>query len=414
MVFLEEGSIAVVKHLFLSYSHKDKPLDQEVHDQLSLRGLRVWHDVDQFTPGSEITHDAEDAIDTLPGAVFLLTPRAITRPFIRKVELQRAGRRKRANPDFRVVFVLSDVDREAAEDVVLTYAGLHLKAQLYEELPLNELGSPADRLEAIGHVSDRIAAGFIADTLQRIVDEGRSDCLLGLYTYADQQPFEDDDLSLDWRSVFHQAVPDPQVWTEQLQPSLERVVSRLQTQSIRDVVLRGSAHLSAAIAVGYALRPVRGFSVRVEQRGEYWPIDDRAGPDPELLRDRAGGDGPYDSQEWSIEVSISRDVSPAVDELVKRRSLDVRQRHRLQPSSGPSRTAVRDGQHANSIGASVGQAIADIRYQHPSVKTHLFVSAPMGVAVCIGAHLNKCGPIQVYEYVNSLGYYAPACSLGNP
>lgn len=377
------------------------------------RGLRVWHDADQFGPGSQLTREAEQALNSLPGAVFLLTPTSISRPFIREVELERAGKRKRYDASFRLVFVLCDVDSAAAEATVLQYAGLHLRSQIYETVSLPSDLSPEEREDAIGTVCDRISRQFVDDILRAIPPQDRGICRLGLYTYADDVPSEADIFSFDWRSLFQSSVPSERIWSGRLQSALDRLVNVLCAHGVRDVRLHGSPHISAAIAFGYAFRPVRGLSVAVDQRGEYWAIDDRFDPDPEMTAVPIGGDGPFDAREWSVEVSISRDVSPAVDELVKRRALVARQRHRLQPSTAASRTSVRDAQHANAIAASVARAIAAIRLAQPDARTHLFVASPMAVAVCIGAHLNKCGQVQVHEYINELGDYCLSCCLGS-
>jgi hypothetical protein len=50
-----------------------------------------------------------------------------------------------------------------------------------------------------------------------------------------------------------------------------------------------------------------------------------------------------------------------------------------------------------------------LRDRHPGMVVHIFGAMPIALAVLLGRELNRCDPIQCYEFVG--GSYQPSCFL---
>jgi hypothetical protein len=106
---------------------------------------------------------------------------------------------------------------------------------------------------------------------------------------------------------------------------------------------------------------------------------------------------------------ISRNVDSAVGAWLAANGATVRKRIRLSLPGGSSRTSVDDGPHALALAYQIEAFILDERSANAEATIHLFAAMPVGLAVLLGTRLNRCGPIQCYEYVKNT--YQPSCWL---
>ncbi len=232
---------------------------------------------------------------------------------------------------------------------------------------------------------------------------------IGLTTFAGVAFDQPQGLRLNWESAYQDGhYPDPETWRTQLLPALADLRQALKAHGLRQIDLSGKARLGAGLAFGYAFREVTGTLIRVQQGPSWWravPHDARLAPcgdvQPTLV-----GEGP----DLTVELNVNRErgeISTFVDAYLRAYPLPIGLRLRLEPKDGPnSRMSEYDAQ---AIAAQVRTLIQ--RHHRPGGETHLFMSAPLGVAVLIGWHLNALTPVQYYELAEGGKGYEPACQL---
>jgi TIR domain len=75
--------------VFISYSRRDYYFAESLARHLSARGLAVWFDVKDLTPGRSWEQDLDAALDRAPAMVLVASPKSWERPNVRK-EWERA------------------------------------------------------------------------------------------------------------------------------------------------------------------------------------------------------------------------------------------------------------------------------------------------------------------------------------
>jgi TIR domain len=75
--------------VFISYSRKDYYFAESLARRLSARGIPVWFDVEDLSPGRAWEQDLEAALDRAPAMVLVASPKSSERPNVRK-EWERA------------------------------------------------------------------------------------------------------------------------------------------------------------------------------------------------------------------------------------------------------------------------------------------------------------------------------------
>jgi hypothetical protein len=121
------------------------------------------------------------------------------------------------------------------------------------------------------------------------------------------------------------------------------------------------------------------------------------------------------ARDLAVLVSVTGDVEPAVRAtpgLPKFRAIVS-----IRPPAATARCDLSQPGHASYVAHLVVRALRNARKVYPTVeRTHLFIAAPVGVAVLIGQQLNALGPIHTYEHdqITSIGCYRPAVVLTDP
>lgn len=232
---------------------------------------------------------------------------------------------------------------------------------------------------------------------------------IGLTTFAGVAFDHPLALLLDWESYYHEGdYPTTEVWRTHLLPALADLRHTLKAHGLRQIDLSGRARLGAGLAFGYAFREVTETVIRVQQGSCWWrtvPHDARLAPCGDVQPTLVG-----EGLDLTVELNVNRErgeISTFVDAYLRAHPLPIGQRLRLEPKDGPnSRMSEHDAQ---AIAAQVRTLIQ--RHRRPGGETHLFMSAPLGVAVLIGWHLNALTPVQYYELPGGGAGYEPACRL---
>ena len=214
---------------------------------------------------------------------------------------------------------------------------------------------------------------------------------------------------LNWEPFYRSGYPHPETWRTRLFPALADLRRVLKTHGLRQIDLSGRARLGVGLAFGYAFREVTETVIRVKQGPSWWhtvPHNASLAPCGDV-QPTSFGQGP----DLTVELNVNRDrgeLSTFVDAYLHAHPLPIGQRLRLELKDGPN-NRISEGE-AQAIAAQVRTLIQ--RYRRPGGVTHLFMAAPLGVAVLIGWHLNALTPVQYYELPEEgEAGYEPACRL---
>jgi hypothetical protein len=211
---------------------------------------------------------------------------------------------------------------------------------------------------------------------------------------------------------FKDTLPTSETWQKTLLPELIQQREELGGSGARRIRLYAKAHLSVGLAFGYVFRKPTSIQLEIEQEGEnsvqWWKSDDQAAPGAPLRVTRPGTDS--NEGDITLELSISRDVSPTVEGWMAKSGVPIQQRIAFTPASGPGRSAIPDSSHALAAVRQIRDEVLTLRDHQPGVVLHIFGAMPIALAVLLGRELNRCGPMQCYEFVG--GSYQPSCLLG--
>lgn len=403
--------------IFLSYKRKD--LDEVVMlaNQLKARGLSTWQDVSDLSLGRPTEQQIRDALALeCVGFLVYLTKDSLESDYVMKVELAAALRQRDDDPGFAIIPVFRGISIADAKDAtvavvgrdITTFSGVKISAPKRTSTDKarsrlrSELGTVAQR--ALQAALKRNTYSFTADQGRRLI----LDVHTRQYTRQPQAP----DLDLDWRPFFNEggSLPSPVVWADTLLPALTDIKQAVAKEyGTRTVYIRAKAHLSVALALGFTFRATTGFHLDVLQGQEVWTTNCTP-QDREPLVVRAT-EGAIDSRDLAVELGIRRDVSSAVDNIVRKRGQEFRARVRLQPPVGPDEDAVASTEEALAMAKQIANEIRQLPGKYGTDTTHVFAAMPLAVAALLGHQLNACGRIQLYEYNNEDNNYEASCLL---
>jgi hypothetical protein len=346
--------------------------------------------------------------DATANALVWLTPDVRQSVVIQRVELPLIQDRARRGDGFFVVAVAAgglvrgDVDR-VVETALTTHD--------WSEWNLREVrGDPIELDEAFDlakHTLEkrlRAIHSYLSTSLPLTVL---------LYTRTMAPKGTGASLVLDWSARFHGREAPSETWGRHLLPAAEAVAEAVGTFAAgRSVEAAGQASLSAAAAFGYAFMIPRGIDVNWKQRmpsgeDEQWS----------LRRNRTDSGFNVESQGKEIGadslaalVSVSSNVEPA---FAASKPVLPKFRAILHGKLDPLHSIV--GGEAIDVAQKVSQSIREARVEFKGLqgKIHLFMSAPVGLAMMIGQLLNAVGPVQLYEHRgdSAVGSYVPSVLL---
>jgi len=247
-------------------------------------------------------------------------------------------------------------------------------------------------LDAIQHaVSSRALRAGPARTIVSIATLS-PDRLAGQAAYA-----------LDWVDRFDG--PDayakrhpkaPATW-QQLQADIEDIPNRLGAAS--HVAITGSLRLAPAFTVGAALRMVTGTDIAVMQRGTPWPSDaPYTTPIAPTSTEYHIGQG----ADLAIVIEVATAITADVQTFLKDQHIPAARLVVLRPPGGPRDNAIAGPEQACALAVGLRDAARLAARGHSRV--HLFLAAPMGLALLLGHRWNRVALTTVYEDLSALGY----------
>jgi hypothetical protein len=191
---------------------------------------------------------------------------------------------------------------------------------------------------------------------------------------------------------------DVAVWNEKIGPALADLQDALHTVQLecgdRERVLEidGAAHLSAALALGYAFREPTRWSLRVHHHDADWETKRKPasldGWDVPPPRAGSGREG-----DLIVMVHATADVREAT-----RASAGGLARAELHftPPGGPDKLSL-DPSTANAAAAGIVKTIREARATYAPRETRLYLASPWPFAALLGWHLGSTGPVVMHE-----------------
>jgi SMODS-associated and fused to various effectors sensor domain len=234
-------------------------------------------------------------------------------------------------------------------------------------------------------------------TAKRLRAENRRAVLLVQALDRDPWP-ESATVNLDWVDLFEGDEPverrqlrDPAGWNGVLRPQLREAVAEIRGQGYRDVFVKGTMRLSTAFMVGNEFSDVAGFAIAVRQRDEEWA----SGGDRAQVTVRSQETDIGAGDELAIGISVAIDV--AGDVLSYLQGLPIGRFINLMPEREIGRYAVADAAEARGLAQSLLDACRVEAGRACGTRLHLFVAAPLGLALLLGHVWNRIPETQLYD-----------------
>lgn len=396
-------------HVFLSYSRKNSQAVELLADQLRIRGIRVWRDIDNLDLGRMTQREIQEALRHVDAAILYLTRESLKSEYILSVELPEVIARHRDEPDFPIISILDGVTFDQIDRAT------RATGQRLSEFNAIRLLVNADltaRDVELSHVARRVLDSVLPSHLWRL-DQGQA-IDVDLFSRLETEHNYPATVRLDWVRPFRSNPPPPET-CRLLQGALNDLHEVLRKGGLRPIALRpAGAHLTVGYAFGYVFRATAGFTLWVEQHfpphtgigPQWWRANESPIPESPLVLTPTAVDTA--KPDITIEISINKSVEEHVNNWIGAETPSLRTRLGLAPEGGLQPNMLLDGPQTLAIAQQVREAIA--RYRRPGGRTHIFGAIPVGLAVLIGAQLNACGLIQCYELVKDA--YCPTFLLG--
>jgi hypothetical protein len=252
--------------------------------------------------------------------------------------------------------------------------------------------------------------------------EARPSVNIYLSTIKEQQFDIEPDYLLDWRSLFlgsptlrgHEAI-DPADWNGKMMPDLQALAMRIGSETKHRLVrARGLARLSAWFAFGHVFSDVAGYTIEVDQQGEFWQSDTPPSDDFTLSSNGPHGEA-LDAEGDSVAavISVSGDAEVDVRRHLRHRNEKVQAVLFIRPTRNIDRHCLRDAGDAIALADKVKGAIRDFVKGHGAQRLLLYYFGPLSAACFIGHRLNAiCREVQIMEWSNP--DYIPSFTLTWP
>lgn len=231
---------------------------------------------------------------------------------------------------------------------------------------------------------------------------------------------EDEALVLNLLPFFHGRDTLAEVdWDRDLlSPIRDFVVSRVKAGGRYDLHL--DTHISIGLAAGYILDKADAIVTPIQRMRDGgripWP---RTGA---TVRGPLWEDSTTIELDGGPEIAVALEVTHRIRDDVaiyaKRELPQVGRVIAVTIAGGPSRSSVRDGDHAHALAEALGPLVRDLRPADDRLRPiHLFAAAPIGLMFLIGRQATPWGTAINYEYAfeaGTPGGYTPAFHLPPP
>lgn len=374
---------------------------------LQLRGLHAWRDVDDLEIGQAFEGAIRRAIRTEVSAfIAYVTPEFLTRDIIWRVEVPEALERVRRDPDFLIIPLFCGVDPEELTAACARHGLADLSGFNGHKIP------PAARRKTRDAELRRVAQRVLRASLRPLfTTEPNYVPRLLLRAQAHRAGEGGVDLDLDWTAPFASGCPSHDEWDADLLPALYDLRETLSLLSRRHLHVEVQSRLSAPLALGEVFSATAKYTLTFGGTNGAWSTATPRREERVLVRRDLAAPGP-DRSVALVEVSVARAVGRSV--AIHASGLDGAapgRAVRLEPTGGPSTSAVEDAAWAISAAWEVGDCLRTLHdegVQH----FHLYVAAPAEWCVLLGHTLNAVGRITVHQWHPTAGGYVRACTLG--
>ncbi len=377
--------------VFLSYARDDLEPVERLERALKLRGVRVLRDIPTLSLGAHNVEALRAMIaEQCDAIIFYASAHLLASDFVWRYEVPEALARRRRQPGFHVISILPHGVSFDALAAACADHGLELLAD-FNAVPLTGTTPSPDELSSIGRRS--LASAFSLRCARGSKSEAVGLCLR---TFPYAPPADELHLDLDWSDPFTEPGPSPDDWASELAPALRDVAAELaRHRPARGIDAWVKTRLPAALALGHAFPPKGATHLRLHHESGVWLPDGPSGDVAGLsaVTNRLGTDPTA-----IVELSISRDVTPAVSDWCRDTRFTPGWRLRYAPVDGPSRASVVDAAQAGAWVRRVGDDVRDLWDKERVGEIHLFVAAPVEFAVMLGQQLRDKRHIHVYAH----------------
>jgi hypothetical protein len=396
------GVVRPLAPVFISYRTSDGAgIAAALAWALRATGVPVWHDVTDLPPGDTRRRLREALASGLSGAVLLVTPDIRHSQVIRETELPSLLAHE---PDPAFTFAIASVIPPPGA------SGSPGARSLDYAAPDALLAQPAGTLQRFKQYpvfdDDGIAVlarEIAAQRMAAVRALASPDVVLDIHTRLDPRAAASEvPLAVRTRPPSPgQRVPDPDIWPPfaAFLADLPRLLSIAGTHRLH---VRGSAHLTAAFALGAAVPTTSGFVVTVQdENGRTWGEPARQ-PQNQRPALREESEAAEPGMAAGAPVAIYVDLVPSAPPG------DAFARH-LASHPGRYASAVRldlDRRElicpddASALVSDLSQKIRACAGLASTHRVHLFLRTPFPVAILLGRALNTL-EVTLYEWDDS-------------
>ena len=378
----------VIRPVFICHHQKWREEVHQLADELRLRGVVPWVDVQGgFKIGDHTTTEARRAIrEDSFGTIAYATPGVFERPFIRDTEIPTAL--AAWDDDHR--YLLSVVARGQGYDQISADSRLHIGRDLGPFTGRKVGDDPVERQACFGVIGREL----LEQSLDRFAP-GQPERVAFQFSTRDLLGDEPADLFRVDATRVVTDVTDPDQWVR-VERGLRDVKAVVAARYGRPAIaVHGSKHLTAAYLLG-ATFPSTTAAISIRTRGGDWSSDHVPAP-IEMTREVAGGDGPTGNLFLELD-AVGHELAGPVDAYIGQTGTvpELRVRLRFADRAVPMTNAA-----AVTVAVRVREEILDAMRLMPMVRSvYLFAAIPQALAVFIGHRSNALPPIQLHEFVD--------------
>jgi len=229
-------------------------------------------------------------------------------------------------------------------------------------------------------------------------------------TIKDQKFDVDPDYLLDWRRYFlggpalrgHVTI-DPADWNGKMISELLALETRVSSETRKRLIrARGLARLSAWFAFGHVFCDVAGYTIEVDQQGQFWQTDAQQSGDFTLSSNGPNGEMlDADGETVAVAISVSGDLEADVRRHLEHRTQKVKAVLFVRPTRNLDRHCLRDAGDAVALADGVKAMMREFAKRHRAKCVVLYYLGPLSGACFIGHRLNAvCREIQIMEWTD--------------
>ena len=205
---------------------------------------------------------------------------------------------------------------------------------------------------------------------------------------------------------------DPADWNGKMMPELQALESRISSETRKRLVrARGLARLSAWCAFGHVFCDVAGYTIEVDQQGQFWQSD--AQPSADFTLSSNGPDGEsldIDGETVAVAISVSGDLHADIRRHLEHRTQKVKAALFVRPTRNLDRHCVRDAGDAVALADGVKTLMREFAKRHAAKRMLFYYLGPLSGACFIGHRLNAvCREVQIMEWSDP--NYVPSFAL---